>query len=136
MGSLSTEEKDAALAEIEFFAGCTDRQRADIAHLAEQRDVDAGAELCHENDFDQHVFVILEGEASATRGGQEVGTVGAGEVVGEMAMLGDGHRKASLVANTPMRVLVLDVDEVDSVLAADPHSQESLGPRSQRQADA
>ena len=133
MAGLSNDDKATALAAIEFFAGCTDRQRTDIAHLAEQRDVVAGDELCHEDQFDQHVFVIVEGEASAKVGGQDVGHIGAGEVVGEMAMLGDGHRKATLTALTPMRVLVLDAEEVDSVLAADPHSQEHLGPRHLRE---
>lgn len=135
MAELSTEEKRAALAAIDFFAGCSERQLADVAHLAVERDLDAGTELCHEGDFGQDAFVVLDGEASATVGGAVVGSVGAGEVVGELAMLGDGHRKATLVARTPMRVLVLDADDVDSVLAADPHAQENLGPRATRSGD-
>ena len=129
MAELSNDEKAQALAEIAFFHGCTDRQRADIAHLAGERAVAAGEELCHEGEFDQHVFVLLEGEATASVGGSVLGEVGAGEVVGELAMLGDGHRKATLVAKTPMRALVLDVEEVDSVLAADPHAAKDLGPK-------
>jgi CRP/FNR family transcriptional regulator, cyclic AMP receptor protein len=132
MPEMTTDEKAAALAGITFFSGCNDRQRADIAHLAAERNVGAGEELCHEREFDTHVFVILEGEADASTGGSVIGAVGPGEVVGELAMLGDGHRKATLQARTPMRVLVLDADDVDSVLAADPHSQERLGPRATR----
>lgn len=64
-----------------------------------------------------------------------MGSVGPGEVVGELAMLGDGHRKATLVARTPLRVLVLDADDIDSVLAADPHAQDNLGPRATRAGD-
>jgi CRP-like cAMP-binding protein len=77
--------------------------------------------------------VIIDGEVSANVDGQDVGHIGPGEVVGEMAMLGDGHRKATLTALAPTRVLVLDAEEVDSVLSADPHSQESLGPRHLRE---
>jgi CRP/FNR family transcriptional regulator, cyclic AMP receptor protein len=135
MTELSIEEKRAALATIEFFARCSERQLADVAHLAVERDLEAGAELCHEGEFDQHAFVVLDGEASASVGGSTVGSVGPGEVVGELAMLGDGHRKATLVARTPMRVLVLDADDVDSVLAADPHAQQNLGHRATRPAD-
>jgi len=129
MAELSNDEKAAALGSIAFFSGCTERQRTDIAHLAGERSVGAGEELCHEGDFDQHVFVILEGTATASAGGSVIGEVGAGEVVGELAMLGDGHRKATLVAKSPMRALVLDVEEVDSVLAADPHAAKDLGPK-------
>ena len=129
MAELTNDEKSAALSQVAFFAGCTERQRADIAHLADERSVGAGEELCHEGEFDQHVFVILDGDATASVGGSVVGEVKAGEVVGELAMLGDGHRKATLLAKTPMRALVLDAEEVDSVLAADPHSADNLGPR-------
>jgi hypothetical protein len=100
MTELSTEEKRAALAKVEFFAHCSERQLADVAHLAVERDLDAGAELCHEGEFEQHAFVVLDGEATASVGGSTVGSVGPGEVVGELAMLGDGHRKATLVART------------------------------------
>jgi CRP-like cAMP-binding protein len=135
MTELSSDEKRAALAKIAFFAGCTERQLADVAHLAVERDLEAGAELCHEGEFEQHAFVVLDGEASASIGGSTVGSVGPGEVVGELAMLGDGHRKATLVARTSLRVLVLDADDIDSVLAADPHAQQNLGPRATRTAD-
>jgi CRP/FNR family transcriptional regulator, cyclic AMP receptor protein len=135
MTELSTEEKRAALAKVEFFAHCSERQLADVAHLAVERDLDAGAELCHEGEFEQHAFVVLDGEATASVGGSTVGSVGPGEVVGELAMLGDGHRKATLVARTSLRVLVLDADDIDSVLAADPHAQDSLGPRATRTSD-
>jgi len=135
MTELSNDEKRAALAKIAFFASCTERQLADVAHLAVERDLEAGAELCHEGEFEQHAFVVLDGEASASIGGSTVGSVGPGEVVGELAMLGDGHRKATLVARTPLRLLVLDADDIDSVLAADPHAQQNLGPRATRTGD-
>ena len=135
MPELSTEEKRAALAKVEFFAGCSERQLADVAHLAAEQGLDPGAELCHEDEFEQHAFVILDGEATASVGGSTVGSVGPGEVVGELAMLGDGYRKATLVARTPLRVLVLDADDIDSVLAADPHAQDNLGPRATRAGD-
>jgi hypothetical protein len=60
MTELSTEEKRAALAKVEFFAHCSERQLADVAHLAVERDLDAGAELCHEGAFEQQVFVVLD----------------------------------------------------------------------------
>lgn len=135
MSELTTDEKRAALAGIEFFAHCNDRQSHDLASVAIQRDLGAGDELCHEGDFDQQVYVVLDGEATASRAGSEIGTVGPGEVVGELAMLGDGYRKATLVARTSLRVLVMDPDFVDAVLAADPHAQDQLGPRATRPDD-
>lgn len=129
MPDMSNDDKLAALAKVDFFEGCTDRELTDISHLAEQRGFAPGDELCHESAFDRIVFVVVDGEATVTKRGEEVGVVGAGDVVGELAMLGDGRRTATLTARTPMTVLALEPDEVDSVLAADPSSAQRLGRR-------
>lgn len=136
MAALSDDEKRAALADIDFFEGCTERELTDIAKLAEERAFAPGDELCHETAFDQLVFVVLDGEATASLEGEGLGSIGPGEVVGELAMLGDGHRQATLTASTPMTVLVLEPDEVDSVLAADPSSAKRLGPRRTRESNS
>ena len=129
MPAMNDDTKRAALAEVDFFKGCTERELTDIAHLADERDFAPGDELCHELAFDRIVFVVVEGEATVTARGEEVGAVGPGDVVGELAMLGDGRRTATLTARTPMTVILLEPDEVDSVLAADPSSAQRLGRR-------
>jgi CRP-like cAMP-binding protein len=129
MPGMSDDAKQAALAGVEFFQGLTPKELVDIARLAEERGYAVGEELCHESDFGRLVFVVLEGEADVDVGGKSVGTARAGDVVGELAMLGSGHRTATLTAITPMTVLVLEPDEVDSVLAADPSSAGRLGRR-------
>jgi CRP-like cAMP-binding protein len=126
---MSTAGADAIrdlLAGIDFFKGCTERELRDIAHLTDERRVQAGAELCHQDDFENDVYVIVEGEADVIVNGSPVSTAGVGEIVGELSMLGTGRRAATLRAVTPMRVLVLDPREIDSVLAADPSSARSL----------
>jgi CRP-like cAMP-binding protein len=129
MPAMSDEARREALAGVEFFQGLTDRELTDIAQLAEERAFATGDELCHESDFGRLVFVVLEGEADVTKGGESVGTARPGDVVGELAMLGSGHRTATLTASTPMTVLVLEPEEVDSVLAADPTAASRLGRR-------
>jgi CRP-like cAMP-binding protein len=129
MPDMSEDDKRRALAEVDFFKGCTDRELTDIARLADERGFAPGDELCHESAFDRIVFVVVDGEATVTARGEEVGVVGSGDVVGELAMVGDGRRTATLTARTPMTVLVLEPDEVDSVLAADPSSAQRLGRR-------
>jgi len=127
MAQMTDEAKRDALAEVDFFKGCSDRELADIAKLAEDQTFEVGAELCHESDFGRLVFVVLDGEADVTRGGEHVGVARPGDVVGELAMLGDGHRTATLTARTSMTVLVMEPEEIDSVLAADPSAAKRLG---------
>jgi len=127
MAQMNDDTKRAALTKIDFFKGCTERELADIARLAEEREFAPGDELCHESSFGQLVFVIVGGEATVTAHGEVVGEAGPGDVVGELAMLGSGRRTATLTARTPMTVLVMEPDEIDSVLAADPSSAKRLG---------
>lgn len=129
---MTPEEKQAALRQVAFFGQCSPDKLHDLAAIAQERELVDGDALCREGDFAQEVFVVLEGEAVATREGAEIGRIGPGEVVGELAMLGDGFRKATLTADVPMRVLVMDPDFVDAVVAADPGTEGDLGPRSTR----
>jgi CRP-like cAMP-binding protein len=127
MAAMDDDTKRAALTRIDFFKGCTDRELADVARLAAERDFAPGDELCHEAAFERLVFVVVDGEATVSVRGENVGVAGPGDVVGELAMLGDGRRTATLTARTPMTVLVMEPDEIDSVLAADPSSAQRLG---------
>lgn len=126
MSMLSYDAKQDLLAKIDFFQGCTEPELRDIAHLAEEQRVPAGADLCRQGDFENDVFVILEGEADVVIDGTSMGRTRVGEIVGELSMLGAGRRRATLRAVTPMHVLVLDPREIDSVLAADPSSAHRL----------
>jgi CRP-like cAMP-binding protein len=134
MAAMTEEAKRAALGEIDFFEGCSERELTDIAKLSREQTFAVGDELCHESDWGRLVFVVLDGEADVTRSGEHVGVAVAGDVVGELAMLGDGHRTATLTARTPMTVLVVEPEEIDSVLAADPSSAQRLGRRHHEEA--
>jgi len=56
-----------------------------------------------------------------------IATATAGDVVGELSMLGTGRRTATLRALTPVHALLIEPDEIDSVLSADPSSSRRLG---------
>ena len=52
-------------------------------------------------------FVLEGGTAVVTHGGEAVAQLGPGDVFGEMAFFGDGHRTADVVAETQVRVLIM-----------------------------
>jgi CRP-like cAMP-binding protein len=52
-------------------------------------------------------FVLRDGAATVTIGGIEVRTLGSGDFFGELAILGDGRRTATVTTSSPSRVLVL-----------------------------
>jgi CRP-like cAMP-binding protein len=123
---MTDDARQELLTGLDFFSGCTERQLRDISHLTEERTLLAGSELCKQGDFENEVFVIVEGEAEVTVDGVLVGMTHVGEIVGELAMLGTGRRRATVRVVVPMRVLVLDPREIDSVLSADPSSARRL----------
>jgi voltage-gated potassium channel len=126
MATMSDDERQQFLGGLAFFSGCSEAQVREISRLSEERPVAPGQELCRQDDFENEVYVIVDGDAEVVIDGSSVGKTHRGEIVGELAMLGDGRRAATLRALEPMRVLVLDAREVDSVLAADPSSARRL----------
>ena len=122
MATMSDDDRQQLLGGIAFFSGCSEAQLREISRLSEERPIAAGKELCRQDEFENEVYVIVEGDAEVVIDGSSVGKTHIGEIVGELAMLGNGRRAATLRALEPMRVLVLDAREVDSVLAADPSS--------------
>ena len=127
MNELDASEKSALIAQVDFFRGCTKREIDDIAKLLVDRHFAAGDELCRQDDAETHGFVLVDGEAAVVVDGEHVATAGAGDVVGELSMLGTGRRTATLRALTPVHALLIEPDEIDSVLSADPSSSQRLG---------
>ena len=135
MAAMDNDDKVSLLAGLPFFSNCSFRELRDIAHLAEERFLTEGAELCRQGDFENDVFLIVDGEAEVIIDGRSVGHTRVGEVVGELAMLGNGRRAATLLVIKPMSVLVVDPREVDSVLAADPSSAQRLSQHGDSKSD-
>ena len=126
MATMSDDARQQFLSEVAFFSGCSAEQVREISRLSEERSLAAGAELCRQDDFENEVYVIVDGDAEVVVNGASVGKTHVGEIVGELSMLGNGRRAATLRALESMRVLVLDAREIDSVLAADPSSMRRL----------
>ena len=129
MKELEAAEKSALIAQVDFFKGCTQRELDDVAKLLVDRHFEVGDELCHQGDAETHGFVVVDGQAAVVVDGDQIATAGAGDVVGELSMLGKGHRTATLKALTPVHALLIEPDEIDSVLSADPSSGKRLGRR-------
>jgi CRP-like cAMP-binding protein len=69
--------------------------------------VPAGEVLCREGETGQEFFLIVEGKTDVTSKGKRVATGGDGDFVGEIALLEDTKRTATVTAKTPLRLFVL-----------------------------
>jgi CRP-like cAMP-binding protein len=105
---------------VNLFAGCTEDELRRIDRFTTESQVAAGRVLCQEGVVGRQTFVILDGEAVITIGGVEIARVGAGSIVGEMAVLDGAMRSATVIAATPMRVLALSGPELEELLSQVP----------------
>lgn len=104
------------LAAVSLFRGATTKELEEISKLTTEVALDAGSTLMSQGEIAREAFVILDGSAEVRVDGEVVATVGAGDCVGEMGLLDDGMRSASVVATSPVTALVLDPREFNSLL--------------------
>lgn len=84
----------------------SDRDLRKLDAVADECLVPRGEVLTREGLPGKQAFLIIEGEAEVTVRGSVAATVGPGEVIGEMALLENAPRAATVTALTPMRLLV------------------------------
>ncbi len=95
------------LAEIPLFETLSDAQRRRVADWLDVEQVSAGVRLAGEGAPGYSFFVLAEGEATVTVGGETLASLEPGDFFGEMAILGDGRRTATVTTTSPATVLVL-----------------------------
>ncbi len=104
------------LAHVELFAGCDHRQLVRIAALSNEITLPAGTVACREGTSAQEAFVLLDGNAVVSVGGQIIAVLRPGEVFGEVSLLESVPRVATVTAASDLSVLVLTRRELSAVL--------------------
>jgi CRP/FNR family transcriptional regulator, cyclic AMP receptor protein len=105
-----------SLAAQPVFAQCTKKELEAVSRIATEIVVDPGYVLTREGRRGYEFFVIVEGEASCQVDDREVATLGPGDFFGEMALLEQGTRSATVVATSTMKVLIVDSREFSGML--------------------
>ena len=117
---MTTNTTIAALASIELFAGLSKKELAAIDRLMTPIDIKAGKEVIKEGTAGREAFIIVEGTASVWRDGKLIASVGKGSVLGEVALLANRARTATVQAETAMTVEVLNRREFEQLLDQNP----------------
>lgn len=97
----------ARLKKIALFADLSDKERAQVARWADEVEVPEQKHLIDQGQFGYEFFVIEEGKAEVRRGGEVLAELGPGDFFGEMALLEEDRRTATVIAEEPMRAIVM-----------------------------
>jgi len=103
----SRDTKVEALKRAPLFAELSRKELTELARVTEDVDVDTGKVLCKEGQAAQEFFVIMDGEVEVTRRGKKLATRRGGEFFGEIAVVEEIPRTATVTAKTPLRFFVL-----------------------------
>ena len=92
---------------VPFFSSMSKKDLAAVAQQTDEVGVAAGKVLAREGDFGDEFFVIDSGTAEVTRGGEPLAELGAGDFFGEMALIEENRRNATVTAISPMSLVVM-----------------------------
>jgi len=113
---MARDQRLAALAAVPMFSACTKRELQKLARAGDELAIQAGRRLVDQGATGREAFFILDGTASVRRGNRKIATLGPGDCFGELALLDHQPRTASVTADTPMKVYVLDSRHFEGVL--------------------
>ncbi|HEX2126849.1 MAG TPA: cyclic nucleotide-binding domain-containing protein, partial [Thermoleophilaceae bacterium] len=107
MRLFTQDRKVQALKGAPLFEGLSRKELARLARVSEDVEVEPGTVLCKEGEIGHEFFVIVDGKVKITRKGRRVSVRGGGDFVGEIALIEDVPRTATVTAETPVRLFVL-----------------------------
>ena len=107
MQLFSQDTKADALGRCPFFADLSRGELRELAKVSEDMEVEEGKTLTREGASGSEFFVIIDGEVVVTKDGADVRSMGPGDFFGEISLLEDRPRTATVTAKTPLRFFVL-----------------------------
>jgi CRP-like cAMP-binding protein len=98
--------KVEALAKAPLFEGLSKKELTQLARMTDDLEVEAGYVLCKEGQLGHEFFVVMDGEVEISRGGRRLES-GSQDFFGEIALIADVRRTATVIAKTPLRFFVI-----------------------------
>jgi CRP/FNR family transcriptional regulator, cyclic AMP receptor protein len=89
--------------QVPLFSDLSKQELQGLASSMKERNFSAGDTIASEGQSGIGFFIIEDGEAAVTVGGEERATLKAGDHFGEIALIDDGARTATVTAKTPLK---------------------------------
>lgn len=105
---MARDEKLDLLQHIPLFAGLDRHHIERLGMLTDEVDVPAGKVLTRQGDSGDDLMVIVSGQVGVERDGTRINQLGPGDFFGEIALIERAPRTATVVAEAPTRLLVIN----------------------------
>jgi CRP-like cAMP-binding protein len=120
MRLFSQDTKVRALQGVPLFEDLSRKELVQLERVCEDLQVEPGKVLCKEGEVGHEFFVLVDGTVQVTRKGRRIATLRGGDFVGEIALVTELPRTATVAAETPVRLFVLTRREFHAVLDQNP----------------
>ena len=104
---LRRNEKVEWIRHVPLFSQCSRRELTQIAGIADEIDLRKDKILIREGERGREFFVLLEGSAEVTKDGRKINTLGPGDFFGEIALVSNSPRTATVTATSPIHTLII-----------------------------
>ncbi len=113
-------ELEQQLGSVPLLAGLDQRIRRRLAETGKRRTYAADEEIVREGSTGTALYIVLSGSARVVRGGETLGEVRGGDFFGELALIEEHPRSASVVAATETECLLFPAWEFTALLQEHP----------------
>jgi CRP/FNR family cyclic AMP-dependent transcriptional regulator len=105
---LRADAKASLIKNVPLFTGCSKSELRKIASIADELDLREGAKLTREGERGREFLVLISGSAEVRQGTKLLTKLGDGDFLGEIALVLDTPRSATVTATSPVRLLVIE----------------------------
>jgi CRP-like cAMP-binding protein len=114
------------LGQVPMFQDCTEEELSAVAYLASPRALEGGTAVVREGEKGNEFFLLMMGTATVSRQGREVADLKPGDYFGELALFDPAPRDATVTADVPLTVAVLERDRFRTALDSVPALRDAL----------
>jgi len=123
---VTQDDKIARLEEVSLLEECSRKQLKAVAKITEVVEVPAETVLARQGDPGNEYYLIMAGSARVELSPRRRARLKPGDYFGEMSLLDGEPRSATVVAETPMRLMVIKRRDFSTLLREAPELTQSI----------
>jgi len=117
---VAKDQKAELIGSVPMFCRLGKREQEQVAQLLTEVEVPAGKVLMRQGESGHEMFIVISGAFRIERDGEAINEAGPGAVLGEMSLIAQGPRTATVTATKPSTLFVAVHGEFNELMAGHP----------------